>query len=353
MNLMRGLRYIKSNLEILSGINKSKFESNNKKRIFYMLLPIHGNLGDQAIAYATCKFIRDKWGEFEIIEINSEDIYKKYISLKGSIRKEDLIVLHGGGNLGTHYIKEEEKRRFIIDKFKNNNIISFTQTMYFSPDNLGELELNRSKKIYNSHKNLTILARENKSFNMMKKEFYNCNIIKCPDIVFYLKDKILDDKKERDQITTLFRKDKETFLSNDIKENFICNLKNVYSNVKVSDTYIDKKITKKNREDELYKLWREIQKSKFVVTDRLHGLIFCVINNTPCIVIRSLDHKVIETYEWVKDLKNVILLDELDIDKIEKIASEFSSDKKDKYKLDFESKYFNNIYIKKCDCNGI
>ncbi|MFB8735822.1 polysaccharide pyruvyl transferase family protein [Bacillus sp. SL00103] len=35
-------------------------------------------------------------------------------------------------------------------------------------------------------------------------------------------------------------------------------------------------------------------KAQVVVTDRLHGMIFCAITKTPCVVLRSFDHKVME-----------------------------------------------------------
>ena len=175
---------------ILGNIHYRKFKQlKHKKKIFYMLIPIHGNLGDQAIAYASKTFLEDKFSDYEIIEINYADTYKYSKPIKGVLNKDDLIFLHGGGNMGNHYIHEEEARRHIIDKFKDNKIVSFTQTIYFSNDSTGKFELNKTKKVYNSHPNLTIMAREDKSYEKMKFEFKNANIIECPDIVFYLNNK--------------------------------------------------------------------------------------------------------------------------------------------------------------------
>ena len=46
------------------------------------------------------------------------------------------------------------------------------------------------------------------------------------------------------------------------------------------------------------------------MTDRLHGMIFCAITHTPCVVLRSFDHKVMEGFEWVAHLPFMTLLKE-------------------------------------------
>ena len=37
---------------------------------------------------------------------------------------------------------------------------------------------------------------------------------------------------------------------------------------------------------------------RLIVTDKYHGLIFSLISNTPVVVLRTKDHKVISGYEW-------------------------------------------------------
>ena len=67
--------------------------------------------------------------------------------------------------------------------------------MFFSKNEEGRKELNISKKIYNSHTDLTIIAREKTSYKNMIKEFNKCKIILNPDIVLYLNDKINNKNK--------------------------------------------------------------------------------------------------------------------------------------------------------------
>ena len=43
--------------------------------------------------------------------------------------------------------------------------------------------------------------------------------------------------------------------------------------------------------------FKDFQKSELVITDRLHGMIFCYITKTPCIVMPNNNHKILMTYE--------------------------------------------------------
>lgn len=333
--------------EISFKYNNQFSKLKNTKKIFYMLIPTHGNLGDQAIAYASKKFLMEKFKDYEIIEVNCEDTYKYSKAIKKSMNNDDLIFLHGGGNMGNHYIHEEEARRHIIDKFKDNKIVSFTQTIYFSNDSVGKIELNKTKQVYNSHPNLTIIAREDKSYEVMKSEFKNANIIKCPDIVFYLNTKLNLEQLNRKNIMTCLRKDKETYVDLGSKQEFINQIKSNYDDVVISDTVINKSVYKDDREVTLLNLWKKFYESKVVITDRLHGMIFCAITKTPCIVTRSLDHKVVESYKWIKDLNYIRMVDRLNYKEIKPIIEELSNlEEIDEF--DFDKDYFLKLddYIK-------
>lgn len=51
----------------------------------------------------------------------------------------------------------------------------------------------------------------------------------------------------------------------------------------------------------------EFSRSKFVVTDRLHCMIFCTLVGTPCIAMDNSSKKVKGVYEkWLKDLDYIV-----------------------------------------------
>ena len=319
-------------------------KSKNDKKIIHMLTPIHGNMGDQAIVYATNKFLSKEFSEYKIIEIYKKDIYKYAKIIKKNLNKDDLIVLIGGGNMGNLWIDEEKDRRFVIKTFKENKIISMPQTISFTNDDEGKKELYITKKIYNDHKNLTLIAREKKSFEIMKKEFVNANIILNPDMVLSLFNDYPILKNDRKGIMTCLRNDKEGVLG-EKKEILIDKLKKNYSNIINYDTVVDKVILKEEREYEINEMLNKFKKCKVVITDRLHGMVFAAITRTPCIVTKSLDHKVTGTYEWIKDLNYIKLVDNLEFDNIRVLIDELIQ-LKESNEIVFKNDIFNQLKTK-------
>lgn len=317
LNLFNKIRYY-----IGSKSDKEFIKLKDKKKIILTLLPTHGNLGDHAIAYASKKYLEDNFKGYEILEMDMYEIYKYGKVLKSILTQDDYIFTLGGGNMGNLYHQEEWTRRFIIKTFKDTPIVSLPQTINFTKDRNGEKEFEKTKKIYNQNKNLTIVGREEKSFNMMKNAFTNANVVLNPDIVLYLENMDLYQGLERNNIMICLRQDKEGYISLEKRSEIINSIKNKYKNVIVSDTVINKNINKDTRENELKKLWKQFYESKVVITDRLHGMIFAAITKTPCIVIRNSDHKITGSYEWIKKLNYIRLIEDFSISNIEKNLTE-------------------------------
>lgn len=323
-------------------MNYSHFkEYKNKRKIYYLSTPSHGNMGDQAIAEASVQFFKDKFPEYRVIEVYREEVNKYAKAIKKSLNKEDLIFIIGGGNMGNLYIWEEETRRQIIKVFKKNPIISMTQTITFTDDLDGAKELEKTKQIYNSHPNLKLIAREKKSYHKMIAEFINADILINPDIVLYLFNQFEFEKDNRTRIMTCLRSDKESVLGSQ-KNDLISYLKNTYENYFEYDTVIPDLVERSERSAKLNLMFNEFKKSKVVITDRLHGMVFCAITKTPCIVTKSLDHKVTGTYEWLKDLNYIRLVDTLDVEIIQPLIDELSN-LEEITTVDFEGKYFSSL----------
>ncbi|MCR8746797.1 polysaccharide pyruvyl transferase family protein [Romboutsia lituseburensis] len=336
---------LKYKIGIIYNYKFRKFK--NKKKILVSLIPTHGNLGDHAIAYASIKYLSEKFPNYEIIEINFSETYKYGKAYEKIINKDDIVCIIGGGNMGNQYMDDENIRRHMISKFKNVKVVSLPQTIYFTKDENGIKEFEISKKIYNENKNLVVIGREDKSYEIMKQSFTECKVIKNPDMVFYLNNKINIHQCERKNIMTCLRKDKESYISIHKKEEFLKQLKQKFKDIIVTDTVVDYQVSQTERERELFKLWTKFYNSRVVITDRLHGMIFCAITKTPCIVTRSLDHKVIESYKWIKDLNYIRMVDGLNFNEIEPIIEELMNlNTIDKF--DLNKNYFDILidYIK-------
>ncbi|MDY4077609.1 MAG: polysaccharide pyruvyl transferase family protein [Clostridium sp.] len=335
-SLIRKISYLKS------GIYYNEFKKyENKKKIFHLSTPKHGNMGDQAIVYATNKYLKDNFPDYEIVEVYREDIYKYAKAIKKVIGKDDFIVLIGGGNMGNLWIDEERDRRFIIKTFPNQKIISMPQTISFTNDSDGENEFLKTKKVYNAHKNLVVIGREKKSYEIMKESFTNNKVILNPDMVLYLNDMFKPEFNNRKGIMTCIRSDKESILG-DKKNELIKKLQEKYENVFVYDTVIKRKVPRENREKELTDMFNKFRGARIVITDRLHGMVFSAITKTPCIVTKSLDHKVTGTYEWIKNLNYVKLVDDLTFENINPLIDELLSLTK-LSEIDLNEKYFSKL----------
>ena len=143
----------------------------DSQNIYYLMAPSFGNVGDEAIVEATLLFLKDMFPEYTVIVTDYLDTLQTLREIKRILKKEDMIVLQGGGNIGTLYYDAERMREFIIEKFPNTTIISMPQSMYFSNSADGNKKLNRCKVIYNSHTALILIAREKYTYENMKREF--------------------------------------------------------------------------------------------------------------------------------------------------------------------------------------
>ncbi|MBU3186343.1 glycosyltransferase [Clostridium estertheticum] len=320
-----------------------------QNHIFLIGTPNHGNLGDQAIVYAENKMLEDNFKDFKIIEITTVDLIKHIKNLKKNVKKDDIFMLHGGGNLGNEYFWEEEGRRKIISEFKDNKIILFPQSIYFKDTENGKLEFDKTKIIYNAHKKLTLIAREDTSYSVMKEAFPNNNVILTPDIVMYLNK--TNPIQERNGALLSLRKDREGVLTQTQKDEIKNMAEKNFDNIIITDTvaeYITKEhevleymINVNQREKELNKKWDQFKKVQVVITDRLHGMVFCAITSTPCIVIANYNHKVKDTYAWLKDLNYIKFVN--DIEEIPGLIKELKGIEIKEYDKTFAMKNYEKI----------
>ncbi len=281
----------------------------NEKKLFVFGTPTHGNLGDQAIAYAQEKFLEKYFPNVTVIEIPDIHTVSYIRSAKAILHKEDIIFIHGGGNIGDLYLQVEEERREVIRSFPNNKIIQFPQSYTFTKEGGGK-EVVKSDKIYQRNKqNLTIVARETKSSQKFRDLFKENNHLLVPDIVLSL-----DERREskRNGILLCLRNDVEGILSGQQQSSVITALKEKYSQVTVTDTVVDYRVFQQNRYEELNKKWDEYRQSQVVITDRLHGMIFAAITGTPCIVFDNFNQKIQKTYfDWLQELDSIRFVDVL------------------------------------------
>lgn len=307
-------------------------ESKNQAYIF--LAADYGNLGDVAITYAQTRFL-EKNTDYQVIEIPISQSLEGLWFVKKHIKPGDLVTTVGGGNMGDLYEQIEFIRQLTFKFFPDNNMLSFPQTFDFSTKNTSALS--QAKKVYNHHKNLFLIAREKTSFELMKKHFYKAKVLLTPDIVLSLNKTSADQKREG--VVFCLRQDLEKSLTPQQEEFLIQSAKKHFKKTSVYDTHNGKnKMSIKEREQDLKAIWSAFRSAELVITDRLHGMIFCYITGTPCLAFQNNNHKVRETHDWIKEAGYIHLISEFSEEKIKNYLS------KERYKnptpyISLEKKY--------------
>ncbi len=307
-----------------------KWNSGQKdtRRIFLFMAADYGNLGDVAITYAQHKFLQKKFPDYRVIEIPISCTLEGIAGVKKTITQDDLVTTIGGGNMGDLYPMIEHFRQLVIAYFPKNIIISFPQTADFQNTVKGRRALGKAIRVYSQHPRLVLLAREEKTFNFFQANFPKNKAFLVPDIVLSLN---TDEKKlPRDGALICLRDDKEKKLTPIEEKELTKIVQNTFRNIQYRDTHIGgSRMPLLKRTKELLSIWRNFGSSEIVITDRLHGMIFSYITNTPALVFLNNNHKIKSSYEWIKHRENIKLIEDFDepsiLEWLEKVqAGEFN-----------------------------
>lgn len=135
---------------------------------------------------------------------------------------------------------------------------------------------------------------------------------------------ILVNNMHREGITLLFRNDIEKIV--DDKSIDIIRERILEKNIPliVTDTIEAKRVySDAKREKEVLEKINLINKSKLVITDRFHGMVFAVITHTPVIAFKSYDSKISSGVKWFENLGNVHLVENGDIESVFKLIDRY------------------------------
>lgn len=311
-------RVIKNKPKFYLDTNK-KMRNSGKRRLILLATPNSGNLGDHAITEGVKTFVEDHFPNDHFTEFSIHQYQYEKEHIKRRIAKEDVLIITGGGFLGNLWISGENTARDIIERFPENKIVIMPQTMFYDERFEKEKELANSVAIYNQHPNLTFFLRDKQSYLFVKEHFPKIKVMQAPDIVTYLNES--KEPSQREGVLFCLRNDKEKVDYSGVMnalENYFTS-KNLP--ISYTDTLLDFKVQEKERTHYLNQKYNEFRKSKIVVTDRLHGMIFALITGTPCVAFNNSSGKVKGVYQWIKSSGYIICIDdenEKNIDLIKK-----------------------------------
>ncbi|MEE0876497.1 MAG: polysaccharide pyruvyl transferase family protein [Fibrobacteraceae bacterium] len=310
----------------------------NENNVFVFLACDYANLGDYAISLAQKRMLEKIFPKHNVILIEMNHTYSALKAIVNTNQTDDIVTLIGGGNMGDMYYGYERKRNLLISKLPGFRIISFPQTVSFSESFFGTLCLKRTRKTYSRHPNLTLMARERKSYDLMLQYFPQNRVVFTPDVV--LTYEIPPKDVNRKGIVLTLRNDEESFMSKDDKEKLILKFQKC-DEASFHDTC---PTSCDNLEKEFEKLIEKYSRSKLVITDRLHGMIFSYITKTPTLVFDNSNAKISQCYEWIRGCGFIKLVNKDDISNLDYLMKEVMSSKP----TDLNMEYFGKIIADAC-----
>jgi pyruvyl transferase EpsO len=139
--------------------------------------PDYPNVGDSAIWLGEINFLQAKG--LRVTFACAFDSFSP--SLLASWVGKSPILLHGGGNLGDLYPHVQRFRERIVALFPDNKIVQLPQSIYFADPS----QLERARRVFNNHRNFTLLVREQRSLERAQSAF-DVPVLLCPDMAFAL-----------------------------------------------------------------------------------------------------------------------------------------------------------------------
>ena len=264
--------------------------------------PSYGNVGDHLIAISE-KEVLHRVRRWKQIELNSID-YPKYGGvLRRLVKKDDVIVLNGGGNIGDTWPETMEMYINRVRAFRDNKIVMFPESWFFR-----KARSERCEDLFGSfvdsfnNSNLLCFWRDSHSY-AEAVSFLHDNTNYCVlDSVFSLSlfRKYRKKAFQRNRVAVCLRDDIErvdygaqtTFL-NSIKQK---DVEYLYIN---NDR---KRIIRKNeRRKYVHAILKSYSSCSLVITDRLHSMIIAIMLGKPVIVFDNSTSKISHLYSDIRE----------------------------------------------------
>ena len=281
---------------VYSNAIKDSMQCDNP-RIFYCGIPVHGNLGDLAQGVCIRSWIKKHYPAYQLVEIETDALVNTRFSvlddLKRAFKQGDFVVFQSGYTTTDLGGWADLMHQAVLKALPTTKALMMPQTIYFK----SELRRKICSEVYNSHKSMLYLARDKVSFNMAKEMFPDIPTYCYPDIVTTLIGSYKN-RSNRDGIIFCLRDDGEKFYSDEELEVLLEKCSSL-SNIKRTDTTKNKNVAK-NAEEYIFSEIENYSKYKVMITDRYHGTILALAANTPVIILRTTDHKVVTGADWFK-----------------------------------------------------
>ncbi|MEM6525800.1 MAG: polysaccharide pyruvyl transferase family protein [Bacteroidota bacterium] len=173
---------------------------NKGEKVALLDFPNHNNVGDNAIWLGE-KAALKKMGVEIVYQCDLYSFSEK--ALRSRLDERGVVLLHGGGNLGTVWPEHQMFRERMIESLPDYRLIQLPQSVYFKNDSAKY----RFSQIAKTHSNFHILLRDRQSFQILKE--LDLNVKLCPDMALAL-GPVEEQGKSLVDVVWLSRSDHET-----------------------------------------------------------------------------------------------------------------------------------------------
>lgn len=293
--------------------------SKERPNAVILLAADYRNIGDIAILEAQKSYLSQLLPDVCQHVVSLTQTYDAMRSLRGALGPEDSLFIQGGGFLGDLYPQGYFGFEWIVRYFPDTRITTFPLSMVTTSADPKRSMIGQRSGYLKGHDRLTLCARERVSLDMMRS-VYGDKIIYSPDIVLSTVSRIRSlTSFERSGALVAFRGDHEKSVSSESQNVIVDSLKRLGLTTTYHDNLVSDEVFAESTPEGLLRHTLDLyRRSKVVLTDRLHGMIFATITGTPCIVLPNNNHKIRATYEdWIKSRANyVFMIDEGGLDQI-------------------------------------
>lgn len=277
----------------------------NFNAVYLFGTPLHTNLGDHLITIAEYSLL-EKAGDKKVIEIPTEVFQSCKSDVLKIVPKDAVIYVNGGGWMGNLWPFDELFMQELVETFSNHKIIIFPQTIYYDEKAGRMYELIQGGgERYSKCEKLTLCVRDYKSYILACEYYPDTDIKLMPDIALSYSVQFTD-AYEKDIVGVCLRNDRELAVDVD-KIDFVKAIFETHGYCfKEVTTMSERRVSGEKREEAVKQKLKEFYKCGFIITDRLHGMIFAFLTGTPCIVFDNKTQKVSGVYkEWLSNYGNI------------------------------------------------
>jgi len=271
-------------------------------KLYYFGVPEHPNMGDLGQYYCVSKWLKSNYAGYTIVECPSSIVLDKKSGFRNyferAVTKDDLLVIHSGYNTNDLSEVSNQLNLFLMSNYQDCKLIVLPQTVFFKEKE----NMIRSGKVFNARRNMVFMARDNVSYAISREMMPDNHVLMIPDIVTTLIGS-REEKLNRSGIVLCHRNDGEMLYNNEDFYRLKLLLENVDSCV-IMDTTVTKTYRQimKDLFSAMLEIIKQFESSRIVITDRYHGMIYSLVANTPVIVLKTTDHKVVEGYNILKKI---------------------------------------------------